>query len=379
MSDSGGAGADRATRAADETGLVSDRATDGAQTDNGERAGESAAPSGERREVVPSSPEMDSLGAGRTRTGDPKGDPGGVSNAGEGASGSGGRKVGADSGPGETGAVSNAGEGVADSGSGVGAAGSRGGEDVAADSGPGQDAADSRSGAGDASTTGRSGVAAGDGGGDGTVDAGKAAEQRSAEGDEGAVNSVESSNGFEQFKDDLDAVERRIAGEIDPGVRAMVVAGAVFLLLFSLVLSHAGGARGFDVLLGTDAARAEHIGLPSRIFVWFAVLFGIGFSLLALMTRRWVLAWIAVAGSAIGSVFGVFSIWHRQTPGLGNYHGAGPGVGLILGTIAIIVLTFHWIRVVWSRTALQLAAEEQRRNAAAAAEERDRRRLTGDS
>ncbi|WP_433716603.1 Rv2732c family membrane protein [Nocardia sp. CA-084685] len=206
-----------------------------------------------------------------------------------------------------------------------------------------------------------------------------AAGQGSAEGDEGAVNSVESSNGFEQFKDDLDAVERRIAGEIDPGVRAMVVAGAVFLLLFSLVLSHAGGARGFDVLLGTDAARAEHIGLPSRIFVWFAVVFGIGFSLLALMTRRWVLAWVAVAGSAIGSVFGVFSIWHRQTPGLGNYHGAGPGVGLVLGVIAIVVLTFHWIRVVWSRTALQLAAEEQRRTAAAAAEERDRRRLTGDS
>lgn len=229
------------------------------------------------------------------------------------------------------------------------------------------------------STTGRSGSAEAAESTDGTVGADKAADHESAEGNEGSVNSVDSSNDFEQFKDELDAVERRIAGEIDPGVRALVVAGAVFLLLLSLVLPHAGGARGFDVLLGTDAARAEHIGLPSRIFVWFAVLFGIGFSLLALMTRRWVLAWIAVAGSAIGSVFGVFAIWHRQTPGLGNYHGAGPGVGLILGAIAIIVLTFHWIRVVWSRTALQLAAEEQRRIAAAAAEERDRRRRIGDS
>ncbi|WP_425465908.1 hypothetical protein [Nocardia bhagyanarayanae] len=198
------------------------------------------------------------------------------------------------------------------------------------------------------------------------------------EADDSAVSSVESSKDFEQFRDELDAVERRIAGEIDPGVRAMVVAGAVFLLLFSLVLAHAGSARGFDVLLSTDATRIEHIGLPSRIFVWFVVVFGIGFSLLALMTRRWVLAWIAVAGSAIASVFGVFSIWHRQTPGLGNYVGAGPGIGLIIGTLAVMVLTFHWIRVVWSRTAMQLAAEEQRRNAAAAAEERDRRRLLGD-
>ncbi|UGT72270.1 hypothetical protein LTT66_24280 [Nocardia gipuzkoensis] len=196
---------------------------------------------------------------------------------------------------------------------------------------------------------------------------------------EDSVSSVESTNDFEQFRDDLDAVERRIAGEIDPGIRAMVVAGAVFLLLVSLVLPHAGAARGFDVLLNTDVARVEHIGLPSRVFVWFLVIFGIGFSTLALMTRRWVLAWIAVAGSAVAGVFGVLSIWHRQTPGVGNYIGAGPGIGLILGAIVTIVLTFHWIRVVWSRTALHLAAEEQRRNAAAAAEERDRRRLTGES
>ncbi|MEV0365262.1 Rv2732c family membrane protein [Nocardia fusca] len=197
-------------------------------------------------------------------------------------------------------------------------------------------------------------------------------EDRSGEGNEDQVNSAETEQ-FEEFREDLDAVERRIAGEIDPGVRAMVVAGAVFLLLVSLVLPHTGGARGFDVLLGSQAAAAEHVGLPSRVFVWFVLIFGIGFSLLALMTRRWVLAWIAVAGSAIASAFGVFSIWHRQTPGLNNYVGSGPGIGLVLGTLAVMVLTFHWVKVVWSRTALQLAAEEQRRIAAAREEERQRR------
>jgi hypothetical protein len=30
-----------------------------------------------------------------------------------------------------------------------------------------------------------------------------------------------------------------------------------------------------------------------------------------------------------------------------------------------MVLSFHWARVVWSRTVVQLAAEEQRRRAAA--------------
>lgn len=192
------------------------------------------------------------------------------------------------------------------------------------------------------------------------------------------MKSAEQGQGFDEFRSDLEAVERKIAGEIDPGVRAMVVAGAVFVLLLSLVLPHAGSARGFDVLLYDAAAQKEHIGLPSRLFEWFVVVFGIGFSVLALVTRRWVLAWIAVAGTAISSVFGVFSIWHRQTPGLGNYQGAGPSIGLILATIAAIVLTFHWIRVVWSRTVLQLEAEDRRRQAAAAAEDKDRRWLTGD-
>lgn len=198
------------------------------------------------------------------------------------------------------------------------------------------------------------------------------------EGNGDAVDPVDTTDEFEQFRDDLDAVERRIAGEIDPGARALVVAVAVFVLLISLVLPHSGSVRGFDVLLGSAATETEHIGLPSRIFVWFVVVFGIGFSLLALMTRRWVLAWTAVAGSAIASAFGVFAIWHRQTPGLGNYVGSGPGVGLVLGTLAVMVLTFHWVRVVWSRTALQLAAEEQRRIAAAEEEERQRRRRMGE-
>jgi hypothetical protein len=205
------------------------------------------------------------------------------------------------------------------------------------------------------------------------------AQQRNdaTEPNEESMNPAESKV-FEQFRGDLEAVERKIAGEIDPGTRAMVVAIAVFVLLLSLILPHAGAARGLDVLAFDNHAQAEHIGLPSRVFEWFVVIFGIGFSSLALVTRRWALAWVAVAGSAVGSVFGVLSIWHRQTPGLGNYHGAGPGIGLILATIGIVVLTFHWIRVVWSRTALQLEAEERRRIAAAEKEEQDRRRLFGD-
>lgn len=73
---------------------------------------------------------------------------------------------------------------------------------------------------------------------------------------------------------DLEAAERRVAGEIDPGRRAMVVAILVFVLVLSFVFPHTGAARGVDVLMASDTASAHRIALPSRIFCWFALIFG---------------------------------------------------------------------------------------------------------
>jgi hypothetical protein len=165
-------------------------------------------------------------------------------------------------------------------------------------------------------------------------------------------------NGFEDFKGDLDAVEQRIAREIDPGARAMVVAILVFVLLATLVLPHTGGARGLDVLTGSDAAIDNGITLPLRVFAWISVVFGVGFSMLALLTRRWTLAWIALAGSTVASFLGLLAVWSRQTA---PEPYPGPGVGLIVAWLAVIGLSYHWARVVARRSALQLAAEEHRR------------------
>lgn len=164
---------------------------------------------------------------------------------------------------------------------------------------------------------------------------------------------------FEAYKAELEAAERKVAGEIDPGLRGVVVAVLVFVLLLSLVLPHTGGARGIDVLLGDDKAISVGIALPSRIFTWLVLVFGIGFSVLALITRRWTLAWIALAGCAVGVPIGMLAVWSRQTAEQGN---PGPGIGLIIGWITIFLLAFHWARVVWTRTALQLAAEAERRD-----------------
>lgn len=167
---------------------------------------------------------------------------------------------------------------------------------------------------------------------------------------------------FEAYRSDLEAAERRVAGEIEPGARGLVVAILVFVLVVTFILPHTGSVRGVDVLVPDDNAISAGIALPSRIFIWLSLVFGIGFSMLALTTRRWTLAWIALAGTAVASAIGMLAVWSRQTAAEGL---PGPGIGLILGWLTAILLTFHWARVVWTRTAVQMAAEAERRQEAA--------------
>ena len=169
---------------------------------------------------------------------------------------------------------------------------------------------------------------------------------------------AEHGNEFDDFKGDIDAAERRVAREIDPGARALVVAVMVSVLLATLVLPHTGGARGLDVLTGSDAAIANGITLPLRVFAWISIVFGAGFSMLALLTRRWALAWIALAGSTVSSFLGLLAVWSRQTAPAPY---PGPGIGLVVAWLAVIVLSYHWARVVATRSVLQRAAEEHRR------------------
>jgi hypothetical protein len=167
---------------------------------------------------------------------------------------------------------------------------------------------------------------------------------------------------LDALRAEIEAAERRVAREIDPGARGFVVAILVFVLLGSFILPHTGDVRGWDVLFGSHGAGAAALALPSRVFAWLALVFGVGFSMLALMTRRWALAWVALAGTAIASAAGLLAVWSRQTVAAGH---PGPGVGLIVAWISVALLTFHWARVVWSRTIVQLAAEEERRRVVA--------------
>jgi hypothetical protein len=168
---------------------------------------------------------------------------------------------------------------------------------------------------------------------------------------------------LDALRTEIEAAERRVARGFDPGPRAFFVSILVFVLLASFILPHTGDVRGWDVLFGSHHAGAAAVALPSRVFAWLALVFGVGFSMLALVTRRWALAWIALAGTAIAGAAGMLAIWSRQTVSAGH---PGPGWGLIVAWLTVLVLIYHWARVVWSRTIVQLAAEEQRRRVAAA-------------
>jgi hypothetical protein len=180
---------------------------------------------------------------------------------------------------------------------------------------------------------------------------------------------------FDALRAEIEAAERRVAREIDPGPRAFIVAILVFVLLGSFILPHTGQVRGWDVLFSSHGAGAAALALPSKVFSWLALVFGVGFSMLALLTRRWALAWIALAGSSLASATGLLAVWSRQTVAAGH---PGPGVGLFVAWITVILLTFHWARVVWSRTIVQLAAEEQRRRISAEQQSRTLLETLGD-
>jgi hypothetical protein len=181
------------------------------------------------------------------------------------------------------------------------------------------------------------------------------------------VTDGDNNGDFADFKDEIEAAEQRIAREIDPGARALVIAIGVFVLLLTFILPHTGAAKGWDVLVGDDAAVRVAVALPSRVFTWLALVFSVGFSMLALLTRRWALAWIALAGSTVASITGLLAVWSRQTAA---HPHPGPGIGLIIAWIAVIVLAINWARIVWARTALQLAAEQERRRVAGERQQR---------
>lgn len=145
------------------------------------------------------------------------------------------------------------------------------------------------------------------------------------------------------LRDEIDAVERAVLCRVDPGTRAVTLSVALLVLLVALVLPWIGPHSGFEVLRGTTDPAAQ-VGVLPRLFAGVAVGFGVVLSALTLVLRRWGLVLASALGCAYGVLDGMWSIWSRQT-----VEGAGPGAGMVLAAVAVLVLAVGWFRLAVTR------------------------------
>ncbi|OZM74476.1 hypothetical protein CFN78_04995 [Amycolatopsis antarctica] len=144
---------------------------------------------------------------------------------------------------------------------------------------------------------------------------------------------------------EIDQVGARTARTVVLGQqRAVTIALAVLLLVAGLLLPWVGEISGWQVLVTGDG------GAIPRLFAATATLVGVVGSVLALLTRRWWLTWVGAVGGWFASVDGMLAVWSQQSSAATGTVGGGPGAGMILSIIAMVVLAVLWMRTAWSRT-----------------------------
>ncbi len=143
---------------------------------------------------------------------------------------------------------------------------------------------------------------------------------------------------------EIDQVERDVVSHVQPGWWAMVIAVGAFVLLVAALLPWVGSNSGWEILFGQDTG-SYRVGLLPRLFAASSLLFGVLLSAATMFTRRWGLAWLCALGSAFSVVHGIWAVWSRQTA----EDAPGPGIGMILALLAMVVLAVQWLRLAFSR------------------------------
>jgi hypothetical protein len=139
----------------------------------------------------------------------------------------------------------------------------------------------------------------------------------------------------EELEKELVEVTKAFERRTDPGTNALFVSVAMLLLVGAQLLPWVGAAPGWHLLAGIESA-----GPLPRLFTFTSLGFGLVVSAAALSTRSWLLAWICAAGCGISVINGVWSTWTRQV--VVPMGGAGPGIGMILALVAMVLLAANW-------------------------------------
>lgn len=145
---------------------------------------------------------------------------------------------------------------------------------------------------------------------------------------------------------ELASIEAKVAREVDPRGRGPFIAATVLILLIALAAPQVDGLRAWQVLAGGH----DEVAALARLFTWFVVVFGIGVSGLAAWTRRWVFAWVAMAGVTVGTALGLLTYWSQHS--VRSAETGSLGYGLLVEWAAMAFLAVLWIPVVAGRSNL---------------------------
>ncbi|TNC23991.1 Rv2732c family membrane protein [Amycolatopsis alkalitolerans] len=146
----------------------------------------------------------------------------------------------------------------------------------------------------------------------------------------------------EKLAEDVDAIGHRVAKTVELGRRGFIISVLVFILLIGQLLPWVGDHAGWQVLFGQG-------GAVPQLFAATSTGIGVLCSVLALITRRWWLTWVCAIGGWFSSVDGLLAVWSQQSSGANGAAGNGPGIGMIIAMVAIILLAASWMRTAFSR------------------------------
>lgn len=153
--------------------------------------------------------------------------------------------------------------------------------------------------------------------------------------------------------------ERKAASDLHLGMAVIPMMISAVALVVTFFLPHSGNVLGFDVLMDSDIAQANHTAAPERIYTIFVVL-GVLLTIATLLSRTTVVAFVTWAVSCVQAVYSIFAGWMRQSRPV-ELGGEGINYGLMIGIFFSMVLAITMSIMAFRRSNLQKAIAAARR------------------
>lgn len=158
---------------------------------------------------------------------------------------------------------------------------------------------------------------------------------------------------------DLAKEEKKAARTLTLGRQFWALLTALALYLAYLVLPHAGGVLGFQVLLQLPAAAEAGIKITEYIYAILLFL-GLGlFTTLTLLTRRTVFALIAWMFTTVALIYSLFALWLRFTRPASEAD-VTTGIGMWVSILGVFIAVVTYSMVALRRDDRQQQVARQR-------------------